>query len=212
MQKQQKQSVTIRRLRLFRRALWIALPVVVLSALGAYLWTDGARLLISTKSANPLISGKFSLVDHNGRTVTDADYNGKWRLMFFGFTHCPDVCSTTLNTMAVVMGKLGSKANKIVPLFVSVDPARDKPAVLKEYVLAFHPRMIGLSGSDAQVEAAAKAFRVYYGKASGAGNTENYLVDHSAIVFLMDTEGRFSKVFSHNTDIEKIVSEIRQRL
>lgn len=208
----QIETCFIRSLRRFCRALWIAVPIAILSGLGVYLWFDGAWLLTAPKSAGTLISGRFSLVDHNGRAVTDGNYKGSWRLIFFGYTRCPDVSPTMLNAVAKIVDKLGSDAKRVIPLFVSIDPERDKSAILKKYVLAFHPRVIGLTGSAAQIEDAAKAFRVHYWKTRAVDDAANYQLDHSEAMFLMDTQGKLATVFSHSTDIEKIVTEIRQRL
>ena len=203
---------TIVVLRRFHLAIWLVLTVGAIGALGIYLGSPGDELVTPTEAPQTLISGQFLLVDHNGQAVTEKDYNGRWRLMFFGFTHCPDICPTTLNTMAKIMSQLGNDAKNVVPLFVSVDPERDRPAILKEYAQSFDDRIIGLTGSVEQIKAAAGNFRVYYKKTGANERSEDYLMDHSSIVYLMDTDGRFATVFSHRTGIDKIVTEIRKRL
>lgn len=139
------------------------------------------------------IGGPFTLVDQDGRTVTDRDFAGRWRLMYFGFTYCPDVCPLDMQKIAAGFSAFEkaqpARAEKVVPMFVTVDPARDTPKVVKEFVSAFHPRFVGLTGSEAQVEAAKTTFRIYAQKRPG-GTPQDYLVDHSAMIYLMDPNGR----------------------
>lgn len=167
--------------------------------------------------ARDLITGEFSLLDQRGRPVTDKDFEGYWRLVFFGYTHCPDVCPTTLSTMALVLDELGDDAAKIQPLFITIDPARDTPEVLADYVIAFHRRLVGLTGSQEQVAAAAKAYRAYYAKAPLPGQERvdaegDYAMDHTAYLYLMDPHGRYATVFAPTDTAEKIASGIRRRL
>jgi len=154
------------------------------------------------------IGGPFQLVDHNGRTVTEKTYNGQYLLVFFGFTYCPDVCPAALQTVTAVMKKLGRKADRLRPLFISVDPERDRPAVLKQYVSNFDSRIVGLTGSAEQVSAAAKAYRVYFRKVKDAGNAGSYTMDHSAFVYLMSPQGEFVTHFTHATPVEKMAERL----
>ena len=140
------------------------------------------------------IGGAFTLIDHNGKTVTDANFRGRYMLVFFGYTFCPDVCPTALQTIAKVMDLLGAKADKVQPVFISVDPERDTPKVLKSFMENFHPRMVGLTGSPEQVAAAAKVYRVYFAKAN---DEDEYLMDHSANIYLMGPDGKFVTYFRH---------------
>ncbi len=114
------------------------------------------------------IGGPFRLIDHTGKRVTEADFKGRYMLLFFGYTHCPDVCPAELQTMGRAMDRLAAKGDKIVPVFISVDPERDSPAILKAYVAAFHPSMVGLTGSAAEIKAAAKAYKGAFRKQPGA--------------------------------------------
>lgn len=167
----------------------------------------GAPRVVATGKAD--IGGPFSLVDHNGRAVTDADFRGKHMLVFFGFTHCPDVCPLELQTVGRAMDLLGEKAEALVPVFISVDPARDTPEQLKGYVPAFHPRMVGLTGSPEQVAAAAKAYRVYYRKAPGtAPGAADYQVDHTAFTYLMGPDGEFLHFFRPQTGPAEMAEKI----
>jgi protein SCO1 len=185
--------------------------VLVLFAIGfgivyAILW----KPQISQTAGKALIGGPFSLVDTDGRPVTDRDFRGKLMLVFFGYTHCPDVCPTELQTMAEVMDRLGSGARQIAPVFISVDPQRDTPEALAAYVKNFNPRIIGLTGSPAEIASAAKAYRVYFRKAEGGA--DDYTVDHSAFVYLMDREGNYLTHFLFNASPDTILAEIKKYL
>jgi len=162
-----------------------------------------------TPSPAPDIGGAFTLVGHNGKTVTDADFRGRYLLVFFGYTFCPDVCPTALQIVTEAMDLLGVQATKVQPLFISVDPERDTPENLKSFVENFHPRMIGLTGSPEQVAAAAKVYLVYYAKAN---DEEEYLMDHSAIIYLMGPDGKFVTHFSHGTSPEAMAAKVREYL
>lgn len=138
------------------------------------------------------IGGPIALTDQDGRAFTDAQLAGHYRIMYFGYTFCPDVCPTDVQNIAGALRLLEKSdpalAAKIVPVFVTVDPARDTPAVVKQFVSAFHPRLIGLTGTPAQIDATAKAFGIYHAK--GKGTRDGYLVDHSRQIYLMDTAGK----------------------
>jgi len=155
------------------------------------------------------VGGPFTLVDQTGRTVDQSILNGKWSAIFFGFTYCPDICPATLQVLAEAKAKLGTKADKLQVVLVSVDPERDTPSLLKTYLdnPAFPPGTIGLTGSPEQVAAAAKAYKVFYEK---AGTGEDYLINHVSIVYLMDPKGRFSRPIAHGTspdETARIISE-----
>ena len=142
--------------------------------------------------AGAKIGGPFSLTDQNGATVSDKQFAGKYRLVYFGYTYCPDVCPTTLQQLmggfAKFEAKAADRAAKVQPIFITVDPARDTPAVMKSYVAAFHPRLIGLTGSEAQVAEVAKEFAVYY-KRRPAEGASGYLMDHSSAPMLFGPDG-----------------------
>jgi cytochrome oxidase Cu insertion factor (SCO1/SenC/PrrC family) len=162
-----------------------------------------------------LIGGAFSLTDQFGKTRTDADFHGQFLLVFFGFTHCPDICPVELQTLSDVMDQLGAAAAKVTPLFISVDPARDTPEVMKQYVANFHPRIVALTGSVADVAAVAKAYRVYYAKTTGgtaSNNDADYIMNHSAIVYLMGPDGRFVSHFDPGTSAAAITETLRKLL
>ena len=156
------------------------------------------------------IGGPFSLVDQNGKTVTDADLKGKWSLVYFGFTHCPDACPTALNDIAIALDQLGLKREAVRPVFITVDPERDTPEVLKDYVASFDAPILALSGSPEEIARAAKAYRVYYAKHPEAGG--DYSMDHSSVIYVMDPEGRFTASFTHQSTPEEIAERLKKLL
>jgi protein SCO1 len=156
------------------------------------------------------IGGAFRLTDQSGRTVTDADLRGHPFLVFFGFTHCPDVCPTTLFEVSEVLGKLGPDAERVSALFITVDPERDTPAQMKDYLSSFNPRLIGLTGDPAAIAAVEKAYRVYVKKVP-LENGE-YTMDHTALVYLMDKEGRFVAPFNLKRTPEDAAADLRRYL
>jgi protein SCO1/2 len=154
------------------------------------------------------IGGPFSLVDQTGKPVTEADLKGKPSLMFFGFTHCPDICPTALFDMTQLYKALGRDGDKVQAYFVSVDPERDTPEILKEYLSSFDPRLRGLTGDQAAVSAMEKAYRVYSKKIPlEAGG---YTMDHTALVYLMDKEGRFVAPFNLKRKPEEAAAELKR--
>ena len=157
------------------------------------------------------ISGPFELTDEKGNRVTDADYRGRWLLVFFGYTNCPDECPLTLQKMATVHQDPGPLAERVAPIFVTVDPRRDVPERLASYLKNFDTRIAGLTGSDEQIAAVAKAYRVYYepnqNEQSGAD-----LVRHSTFIYLMDPRGKLNALFSRDMTPEKLTAALRTRL
>ena len=169
------------------------------------------RLLpsINVRSAGQaLVGGPFTLIDHTGKRVTDQDFRGKFLLVFFGFTNCPDVCPTALQVMAAALDKLGPNAARITPVLISVDPAHDTPAVLATYVASFHPRLVGLTGSQAEIDAVAKAYRVYVKKVPDPKSTAGYTIDHSSIIYVMGPDGAYRSHFTHATSPEVMAERL----
>ncbi|MGC2198542.1 MAG: SCO family protein [Stellaceae bacterium] len=154
------------------------------------------------------IGGPFQLTDQNGKTVTDADLKGKWSLVYFGYTHCPDACPTALNDIAVALSELGPKSDAVRPVFITVDPERDTPQSLKEYVTAFDAPILALTGTAEQVAKAAKEYRVYYAKHPEPGG--DYSMDHSSVIYVMDPEGRFTASFTHESAPEQIAERLKK--
>jgi len=152
---------------------------------------------------------ELNLTDHNGKARTLADFRGKVVTVFFGFTHCPDVCPTTLAEMAQVMKALGPDADKVQVLFITVDPERDTPQLLKQYVPAFHPSFLGLYGDLEATARTAKEFKVYYQKQSPRTAGGNYSVDHGAGTFILDREGRLRLFAQYGQGAGALVHDIR---
>jgi protein SCO1/2 len=167
---------------------------------------DGTRQVQSSGTA--LVGGPFSLIGADGKTVTDQDFRGRYMLVFFGFTHCPDICPAELQVIAEALDKLGDKAAKVVPIFITVDPVRDDPKTMEEYVKSFGPNFVGLTGSPDAIAAAAKAYRVAYTKAENTASPENYNVDHSALVYLMDTNGQYLAHFPYGTGAQEMAEKL----
>jgi protein SCO1 len=162
------------------------LLVVLLAGAGAFLWLSGSG------GNNPIsIGGPFTLEDGAGKAVTDRDFRGKYMLVYFGYTFCPDVCPTTLNAVADAMDKLGIASSHIQPVFITVDPKRDTPAVVKQYAAAFGPAILGLTGTPDQIAQAAKEYRVYYAEHRTGPGPNDYAMDHSSVLYLMGPDGAF---------------------
>ena len=171
-------------------------------------------LLLSGRGTSPLasatsaIGGPFKLTDQNGKSISDQDLKGHPFLVFFGFTHCPEVCPTALFDISEVLGKLGPDADKVNAVFITVDPERDTPAALKEYLSSFNPRLIGVGGDADALAAVAKAYRVYYKKVPLKDG--DYTMDHTAIVYLMDKNGQFVTPFSLKRRPEDAAADLRR--
>jgi protein SCO1/2 len=156
------------------------------------------------------IGGPFNLIDQNGQPFSDKDLKGKFFLVFFGFTHCPDVCPTTLFEISEIMRNLGPEADHTAALFISVDPERDTPEAMKDYLASFDPHIRGLTGDAPALSAVAKAYRVYYKKVPLDGG--DYTMDHTAIVYLMDKDGRFVAPFNMRRTSDVAAADLRKRL
>jgi protein SCO1 len=176
----------------------------------------GVVLVVSSRMSTPVaqqiaaVGGPFKLIDQNGKAVSDQDLKGHPFLVFFGFTHCPDVCPTTLFDVSEMLRALGPDADRTRALFITVDPERDTPAVMKDYLSSFDPHLSGLTGDPAAIATVAKAYRVYYKKVPLDGG--EYTMDHTAIVYLMDKEGRFVSPFSLKRGTEAAVADLRRYL
>jgi len=176
--------------------------------LGVFLFATGQ--LGSGSSGPSAIGGPFQLIDQDGQPITDQDMKGRPFLVFFGYTHCPDICPTTLFDVSELMRALGNDADRTAALFVTVDPERDTPAAMKDYLSSFDPHLRGATGDRKAIEAAEKTYRVYAKKVP----TENgdYSVDHTALVYLMDKQGRFVAPFSLKRRPEEAAADLRRYL
>ncbi len=199
------------------RLLAVILAVVAGVGIGAIshlLLRDGGPAAVRevVGLGDPSIGGPFRLIDSDGSERSDTDFRGKLMLVEFGYTFCPDVCPLGLQLFADVLDRLGPAADEVAPVFITLDPARDAPEILKSYVQHFSPRITALTGSREAIDAVTKAYRVYYRLGSDAANNPNYLVDHSAILYLMGRDGKFLTHFTHETPPDRVVAAIRSRL
>ena len=194
----------------------VALAVLILAGIAS----QPAAQTSSSRSAAALmdavmwnrepIGGPFALVDQDGTPRTDADFRGKFLLIYFGFTYCPDICPTDLQNIGLAMDRLGKAGDGVQPLFVTLDPERDTADHLKEYVALFHPRMVALTGDAAAIGKAADAYRVYYARVPTKGG--NYTVDHSAFIYLVGRDGKYLGFLPPGTDGDRIAEAIRPHL
>lgn len=174
------------------------------------------------------IGGPFSLTDQFGQKVQESLFRGKVMLVFFGFTHCPEICPTTVKTLSEMMEALGDKANQVAPIFITVDPERDTPEVIRDYLANFDQRIVGLTGEPEELKAVQRAYKAYAAKAElpqeakvdagheghegHEGHGKDYTMDHSAYVYLMDKDGKYSKIFSYTTPTAELQKAVEQAL
>lgn len=184
--------------------------LLAIAIVGASVWSG----LLSR--AAPAIGGSFALTDQFGKPRTDADFRGHYMLVFFGFTNCPDICPVELQTISDALDQLDAKqVADVTPIFITVDPERDTPEALRAYVANFHPRLVALTGSIESIGAIAKAYRVYYAKATGTNAPSDpsaYILDHSAVVYLMGPGGEYVTHFSPGTTAQDMAADLRNRL
>jgi protein SCO1/2 len=180
---------------------------IFLSDLGLPL-LSGIAVAVTLMTGQPLvraanspveIGGPFTLTAPDGTTVTDETYRGKWLLVFFGFTSCPDTCPTALLEIAAALKRLGPDADRLQPLFITVDPLRDTPAVMGDYSQSFDPRIVGLTGTPQQIAAVAHGYGVYYAPRKSGRGAEDYVIEHGTYLYLMDPEGKFVRGFDADT-------------
>ncbi len=187
-----------------RRALSLILAVFALFLIGG----AGGIWLLSEPAPAPAIGGPFRLTASDGREVTDQDFRGKYLLIYFGYTYCPDVCPTTLQSVAAALDTLGAKAAKLQPLLITVDPGRDTPAVLARYTAAFSPRLLGLSGTAAEIGAVEKEYRIYAAIHRTGPGQGDYTVDHSSVLYLMGPDGRLIAPLKADSSSDQIADTI----
>lgn len=188
---------------------------VVVLVLGTWYWlgNGGAGLLGGTKTTGrALIGGAFTLTDHEGKTVTETHFRGHHTLVYFGYTFCPDVCPTELQAITEALEQLGPKAENIVPLFITVDPERDTVSVLSDYAENFHPRLRALTGTLEQVRVATRAYRVYFKKAEGSEDGDDYLMDHTSLVYFMGPDGAYVTHFGFGTSPDEMAARLAKIL
>ncbi|HVW73972.1 MAG TPA: SCO family protein [Rhizomicrobium sp.] len=187
--------------------------LLVAAGLGAFLWFEGDRVprmgqtLVSGQIA---VGGPYALTDQDGKPRASTDFAGKYQLIYFGYTFCPDVCPTTLALMGAALDRLGPTQDRIVPVFITIDPERDTPEVLKKYVAAFGPRFVGLTGTPDEIAKVEKEYRVYAKK----GPVENgtYAMDHSSVIYLMGPDGKLASFYDEATTPEDLAQKIKAKL
>jgi cytochrome oxidase Cu insertion factor (SCO1/SenC/PrrC family) len=192
----------------------VLLVVAPVAALKLAAWkirhNEAVQNVTLQPAEEPKFGGPFTLVDQNGATVTDATYRGKYLLVYFGYTYCPDLCPTALQNITETLDELGPDADRIQALFITIDPARDTPAKLKEYTASFHPGIIGLTGSSAQIAAVAKAYHVTYSKAENVDD-DDYIMDHSTFVYIVDPDGKpVTSMNMEDIDPEAMADQFRR--
>jgi protein SCO1/2 len=165
-----------------------------------------------TPSGTASIGGPFTLVSSNGQNVSERSYRGKWVLIYFGYTYCPDACPTTLNNISVALDKLGSDARDLQPLFVTVDPQRDTRAAMADYLKSFDSRIIGLTGTQDQIDRTVKEFRVYASLEKSDDGGDSYLVSHTSYIYLMDPQGDFVNVIQGGATGDEIAAWLRKEM
>ncbi len=167
----------------------------------------------ATALNKPLIIAQFNLTDENGQSVTQASYGDNFKLVYFGFTFCPDVCPNQLSVIAEALDLMGSQATtSITPLFITLDPERDNPKTVKAYTDYFHPQLIGLTGTKEQIKQAAKQFKVYFNQVKDETSTAAYTIDHSSIVFLIGRHNNYLKAFTFRDSPQSMSEALRQAI
>ena len=161
-------------------------------------------------SGKALIGGPFTLTDQTGKKVTDKDFRGRYMLVFFGFTACPDICPAGLQLISAALGKIGAKADSVTPIFISVDPARDTPEKIAAYVKNFNDRLVGLTGTPEEIAAVAKAYRVFYQKTPNEAAPADYGMNHTSIIYLMGPDGEYVTHFNPTTDVDAIAAKLNK--
>jgi protein SCO1 len=166
---------------------------------------------LSWAATSPVtIGGPFTLIAPNGTAVTDQTFRGKWLLVYFGYTFCPNTCPMTLNEIATALEKLGTDAAKMQPLFITVDPQRDTREVLEQYTQSFDPRIVGLTGNPEQIAAVAKEYGAYWAAHKTGPGAEDYVMDHSSYLYVMDPDGKFVRAFDADTPGDRIADALRE--
>lgn len=207
--------------RLKRTAILALIGLIIGAGLGLYqikmhnAGSGAAQESSTMQVAGAAIGGPFTLVNEGGTTVTEQDFAGQYKLIYFGFTYCPAICPTELQKITLALNTLAEEdadmAGKIRPVFISVDPERDTPDVLKEYVTLFHPRMTGLTGSPQQVEAAKKSFRVYAAKVQ-TEEANDYTVDHSSFIYFMGPDNSLISIYRMEDTAAQIAADIKKHM
>jgi protein SCO1/2 len=191
--------------------------LLVTALAGGVLWYEAAQVprlgqVVTTGQAD--VGGPFRLIDQSGKPRTDADFRGRHMLIYFGYSSCPDVCPTTLSVMSEALTKMGVAADRITPVFITIDPERDTPGVLKEYMAAFGPRFVGLTGPADAIRAVEKEYRVYARKTPIDPNNpkRGYGMDHSSVIYLMGPDGKFVAYYEEAISPDDLAKDLRSKI
>jgi len=198
------------KLTAIQKVLWGLAGIATLAFAWLVLWPDD-RAGQSREDATAFRAA-FELTDHQGMVRTQNDFSGRWMLVFFGFTNCPDICPTTLSEVATVMEGLGNQADKVQPIFVTVDPERDTPAALAEFVPLFDAGIIGLTGTPEQIARTSETFPIYFERIEDAAAPDGYTMGHTSHLLLFDPEAGFAESWSYGTPAEDILADLRERI
>ena len=191
----------------------LGLPVLAALCIAAALITSGCEQGCRTQGdPEALIGGDISLTDHKGNRVSGDALKGHYQIVFFGFTSCPDICPSALQNVSVALDMMGVHASFFQPVFISIDPERDTPEIVAEYMSHFHESFVGLTGTPEEIKEAAHTYRAYYARSASGGDDENYLMDHSAYIYVMDCEGRYIKHFYDTMPAEEMAAELKAML
>ena len=199
------------RLSGLQKVLWVLAGAAAFVFIWLLLWSDYRADLARTESEPPFLAD-FELTDHRGMVQTDEDFAGRWMLVFFGFTNCPDVCPTTLSEVAAVMEGLGDEAAMVQPIFITIDPERDTPTALAEYVPMFDAGIIGLTGTPEQIAATSETFPIFFERIEEATAPGGYTMGHTSHLFLFDPRAGFANSWPYGTPAEEILADLRKRI
>ncbi|MCF6272428.1 MAG: SCO family protein [Rhodobacteraceae bacterium] len=197
-------------LKSIRKTLWVAVAVASIGLLTLilgkpYLFPDGSGY-------SPAIIADFELTNQHGQVIRDEDFAGQWMLIFFGYTNCPDVCPTTIAEMSMVMEGLEDNSGKVQPIMVTIDPERDTPEVLAEYLGFFSPGLVGLTGTPEQIATTSKTFNIFYAKMTEPDAPDGYSMAHSSHVYLFNPEGEYIRIYKYGTPAEAILEDLASRI
>jgi protein SCO1/2 len=187
--------------------------LLVAALIGGVLWYESEKVpglgrVVTTGQAD--VGGPFQLTDQSGKRVTDKDFRGRYMLIYFGYSFCPDVCPTTLSVMAQALEKAGDRAKQVAPILITIDPERDTPTVLEDYVKAFGPSFVGLTGNVAEIKDVEKKYRVYAVKKPLEGG--NYGMDHSSVIYLMGPDGKLVSFYDEAISPDDLAKELKQKI
>lgn len=187
--------------------------LLVAVLVGVYLWRAGDRVPAlgrTLATGHIIVGGPYALTDQDGKPRSTGSFHGKYQLIYFGYSLCPDVCPTTLALMAATLDRMGADKNRIVPIFITIDPKRDTPEVLKKYLSAFGPRFVGLTGAPKKIAQVEKEFHVYAKKRPLPGG--NYSLDHSSVIYLLGPDGKLVDYFDDVVSPEQLAKDLKQKI